>query len=122
MKKTILILLSLALVACNEGGSGEATFADTSPFDPTKTYAEVNSTWFWLLPSVITVKYDSDIDTLYVCDENLCRNNPSNSDKLNSNQCTYSSSAHYGAWKICFTEITDSLTMSNSIWVSLEEL
>jgi hypothetical protein len=131
MRTLITLLIAAALIGCKGGDSGSTELnrspepAPTSPFDPNSDYAEVNSSWAVILNPYIEVRYSSVTDLLYVCDEDFCRL-PTKSDvrssSLQRGECMTSASFQYGAFKICFSEIINELTMIDSVWVSIEEI
>lgn len=132
MNKIIILLFMVILIGC-KGGDGGPTdtnhspepIAPISPFDPNKDYIEVMTSWVFILNPYIEVRYEPNIDRLYLCDEDYCRL-PTKSDyksnHLNPGECITSASYLYGAYRICFTEIIDDLGFMNSIWVSVESI
>lgn len=133
MKTLITLFLAAALIGCNGGDGGssdaaknpESPTSPSGPFDPNKEYAEIRSGWVWLLNPYIEVRYEQSIDRVYHCDEDFCRvptRSDAKSDDLDRGDCITSSSYLYGAYRICFTDITEDLQYSDSVWVSIEEI
>lgn len=119
---TVLFLLS----ACGGGGGSAASVSDTAPvngpFDPDAQYYEVSRAWVMVLSPDIEARFSPELNRLYGCDEAFCRGSDARSDVMNPGDCLTYSSATYGSWEVCYSEITEGLTQPESVWLSIKEL
>ncbi len=136
--KTLLLLVTLILVACAKGG-GDSPAAQsdpgltpsqpaqsTPPANPPQsnlTWIELSATCSEILPGFLWAKYDTTIARAYIFESlNNCQHFASISLTLNRGQCGAKSSTYYGAWHFCSSAETANLSSSVDSWLTKESI